>query len=81
MFHHSGCSRSFTKAVPLGIKLYKTDCNQSSFLRNSVHETLDAKDSRGRNLLLTAAICSNVAIFSHLVEKYHFSVQSSPIVY
>ena len=26
MFHHSGCSRSFTKAVPLGIKLYKTDC-------------------------------------------------------
>ena len=26
MFHHSGCSRSFAKAVPLGIKLYKTDC-------------------------------------------------------
>ena len=28
MFHHSGCSRSFTKAIPLGIKLYKTDCKR-----------------------------------------------------
>ena len=26
MLYHSGCTRNLTKAVPLGIKLYKTDC-------------------------------------------------------
>ena len=31
MFHHSGCSRSFTKAVPIGIKSYKTDCRRTSY--------------------------------------------------